>query len=177
MILTETRLEGAFIIEPDRIEDERGFFIRQWCKREFEIRGLMPDFVGCNISFSKRKGTLRGLHYQLPPHEEAKLIRCVKGAIYDVIIDLRPQSPTYKEWLGMELSADSYKMLYVPKGFAHGFQVLEDETEVLYPVSQFYQPEYERGVRWDDPAFGIQWPQPEKRILSQKDRSWPNYAM
>ena len=158
MILTETNLKGTFIIEVQKLEDQRGFFSRAWCQKEFEAYGLSVSFVQCNISFSKRKGTLRGLHYQVDAYEEIKLIRCTKGAIYDVVIDLRPGSATYRQWIAVELTADNHKMLYVPEGFAHGYQTVEDETEVFYPTSQFYSAEAERGVRYDDPAFGISWP-------------------
>src|SRR4030066_1762136 len=148
MIFKETNLKGAFIIELELRKDERGFFARTWCKREFEEHGLVPDIAQSNLSFSKKAGTLRGMHYQVAPFEETKLIRCTKGANYDVIIDLRPSSPTYKQWISMELAEDNYKMLYVPRGFAHGFQTLTDDVEVIYHVSQFYSPESERGVRW-----------------------------
>lgn len=177
MIFTETRLKGAFIIEMEKLEDARGFFARAWCQKEFEAHGLNLHWVQANLVFSERRGTLRGLHYQIAPYEEAKLLWCIRGAIYDVIIDLRPESPTYKQWLGMEFAADNRKMLYVPEGFAHGYQTLVDNAEAFYPVSQFYSPEYERGIRWDDPAFGIEWPETETVILSEKDRSWPHYSL
>ena len=153
MIFTETRLKGAFIIELERIEDRRGFFARALCKKEFEAHGLNSRMVQCNLSFNKKRCTIRGLHYQIAPHEEAKLLRCTRGAIYDVIIDLRPESPTYLEWIGVELTVDNHKMLYVPENFAHGYQTLRDNTEVFYPVSQFYSARSARGVRWDDPIF------------------------
>lgn len=175
MIFTETKLEGAFVVEIERIEDERGFFARAWCEKEFEAHGLNVRWVQANLAFSERRGTLRGLHYQIAPYEEAKLMRCTSGAIYDVIVDLRPDSPTYTQWLGIELTADNHKALYVPKGFAHGYQILMDDTETFYPVSQFYSPGFERGIRWDDPAFGIEWPEVGTRIISDKDRSWPDY--
>jgi dTDP-4-dehydrorhamnose 3,5-epimerase len=175
VIFRETSLKDAFIIEPERIEDERGFFARAWCKKEFEAHGLNPCVVQINLSFSKKRSTLRGMHYQGVPHQEAKLFRCIRGAIYDVIIDLRPASPTYLKWIGVELTADNRKMLYVPEGFAHGYQTLVDNTEVLYPVSQFYSPESERGVRWNDPTFGIEWPDRDNVVISQKDKSWPGY--
>ncbi len=173
MFFTETKLQGAFIIEPEPIEDERGFFARCWCKKEFEEHDLNPHLVQCNISFNKKKGTLRGMHYQVAPHEEAKLVRCTMGAIYDVIIDLRPESPTFKQWVAVELTALNRRMLYVPEGFAHGFQTLEDNTEVLYQMSEFYHSECARGVRWDDPAFGIKWPD-GNRIISVKDLQYPD---
>ncbi len=176
MIFTETKLKGAFMIDIEPREDERGFFARAWCKREFEQHGLLLRVVQANMNFSKKKGTLRGLHYQSPSHAEIKLIRCTKGAIYDVIVDLRPDSDTHKQWVGVELNADYHRMLYVPEGFAHGYQTLEDNTEVFYPVSSFYRPEAERGVRWDDLAFAVRWPTVEERIISEKDRCWPDYS-
>ena len=152
-----TRIAGACLIEPELIQDERGFFARAWCKEEFIAQGLNPQFVQCSISFNVRKGTLRGMHYQAKPHEEAKLVRCTRGAIYDVIVDLRPASATFKQWVAVELTADNRKMLYVPEGIAHGFQTLEDQTEVFYQMSEFYHPESARGIRWDDPVFKISW--------------------
>jgi dTDP-4-dehydrorhamnose 3,5-epimerase len=175
MRFTETKLKGAYIIEPEPIADERGFFARTFCAREFEAHGLNPRLAQCNISYNARRGTLRGMHYQAAPHQEAKLVRCTMGAIYDVIIDLRPESPTFKHWIAVELTAENRLMLYVPTGFAHGFQTLEDNTEVFYQMSEFYHPECARGVRWDDPAFGIKWPILHP-ILSNKDRSYPNYV-
>ena len=176
MIFKETRLKGAFIIELEPIKDHRGFFARSGCKKEFEAHGLESDFAQANITFSPRKGVLRGLHYQIVPYEEIKLVRCTRGAIFDVIIDLRPGSPTYKQWLGTELTADNHKMIYIPAGFAHGYQIQADKTEVFYQVTQFYAPGHERGIRWDDPAFKIQWPRVEKRIVSEKDKSWRDYS-
>lgn len=158
MIFTETKIHGAYIIEPERIEDERGFFARSWCKKEFEEHGLNPVIAQCNISFNKKQGTLRGMHYQADPYEEVKLISCIRGAIFDVIIDLRRDSVTYCQWVAIELTSDNYRICYVPVGLAHGFQTLEDNTVVSYQMSEFYRPEYARGVRWNDPAFGIKWP-------------------
>lgn len=175
MIFTETELPGAFVIELERRGDERGFFARAWCRREFEERGLSGRIVQCNLSFNDRSGTLRGLHYQVAPSEETKLVRCISGAVYDVIVDLRPSSPTFKRWLGVELTADNRCALYVPEGFAHGYQTLIDGTETLYQVSEFYAPDAERGVRWDDPAFGIEWPEARELIISEKDLSWPDF--
>lgn len=172
MIFKETKLRGAFVIEPERLEDERGFFARTWSQEEFSSRGLNPKIVQCNSSFNKQRGTLRGMHYQIPPNEEAKLVRCTAGAIYDVIIDLREDSPTRSKWIGVELSACNRMMVYVPEGFAHGFQTLEDETEVSYQVSAYYHQESAHGVRWDDPAFGINWPL-EISVISERDRSHP----
>lgn len=175
MIFRETRLKGAYIIELEPLEDERGFFARSFCRQEFEKYALKTCIVQCNVSFNKKKGTLRGMHYQVPPHEEAKLVKCTRGAIYDVIIDLRRQSPTFKQWAAAELSADNRKMLYVPEGFAHGFQTLADDTEVFYQMSEFYHPESAKGVRWDDPVFGIAWPETGCRMISDKDNSYPGY--
>ena len=171
MIFTETKLKGAFIIEPEKLEDERGFFARTWDKKEFEERGLNPKLVQCDISFNKKKGTLRGMHYQIAPYEEAKIVRCTKGSIFDVIIDLRPKSKTFKEWIGVELSSSKHKMIYVPEGFAHGFETLEDNTEVFYQMSEVYVPEYAKGVRWDDPLFKINWLL-NTPIISKKDLSY-----
>jgi dTDP-4-dehydrorhamnose 3,5-epimerase len=175
MKFAETRLKGAFIIEPERQEDERGFFARTWCKEEFKRNGLNSRLVQCSISFNKKKGTLRGMHYQVEPHQEAKLVRCTRGSIYDVIIDLRPGSDTFKQWLAVELTSESRKMLYAPEGFAHGFQTLGDNTEVFYQMSELYRPEGAKGVRWDDPAFGILWPEAD-RIISDRDISFPDFA-
>jgi dTDP-4-dehydrorhamnose 3,5-epimerase len=176
MNFKETALRGAFIIEIEKKVDERGFFARAWCRKEFEKHGLNTQVVQANVSFNNKKGTLRGMHYQAAPYGEVKLVRCTQGAIYDVIIDLRPDSPTYKQWIGVELTSENYKMLYVPENFAHGFQTLEDNTEVTYQVSQFYSPGSERGARYNDPAFGIQWPV-EVRVISDKDKSWPDYIL
>lgn len=176
MIFTETRLKGAYIVELEKREDHRGFFARAWCQKEFEAQKLIPRMVQTNISFNKKKGTIRGIHYQVAPDEEAKLIRCARGAIFDVMIDLRPDSPTFMQWLGVELTAETHKMLYVPENFAHGFQALEDNTEVTYQVSQFYCPASERGIRYNDPAFGIRWPVAHK-VVSDKDNSWPDFPL
>ncbi len=175
MIFQETPLKGAFVIQPERREDARGFFARTWCQREVEVHGLNPRLVQCSISFNLRKGTLRGLHYQAAPHEEAKLIHCTMGAIYDVVVDLRDDSPTFREHFAIVLSAENRQMLYVPEGLAHGFQTLEDNTEVSYQMSEFFAPESARGVRWDDPAFGIAWP-PADRIIAERDRSYPDFT-
>lgn len=175
MIFSETGLKGAFIIEPERIEDSRGFFARAWCMREFEAQRLNARLVQCNISFNRHKGTLRGMHFQEAPHEESKLVRCTKGSVYDVIIDLRPGSPTYMEWVGVELTESNRRMLYVPEGFAHGYQTLEPDTEVFYQVSEFYSPGAESGVRWNDPAFRIAWPEENNVVVSDKDGNWPDF--
>jgi len=175
VIFKEIRLKGAFVIDLERFEDERGFFARTWCKKEFEENGLNSNLAQCNTSFNKKKGTLRGMHYQTGPHAEAKLVRCTQGSIYDVIIDLRPDSKTYKNWFAIELNKDNHKMLYIPEHFAHGFLTLEDNTEVFYHISEFYYPESARGVRWDDPAFSIKWPI-EVSIISERDRDCPDFG-
>ncbi|MBI5080618.1 MAG: dTDP-4-dehydrorhamnose 3,5-epimerase [Chloroflexi bacterium] len=171
MILSKTNLAGAVIVEPERSEDSRGFFARTWCQQEFTEYGLSAAFVQCSISFNKKRGTLRGMHYQAKPFEEAKLVRCTMGAIYDVIIDLRPTSITFQRWVSVELTAENRRALYIPAGFAHGFQTVVDDTEVFYQISEFYHPECARGVRWDDPTFGISWPI-ENPILSQNDKTY-----
>lgn len=168
-------LEGAYIVELEPVVDERGFFARCWCRQEFLTHGLNPHLAQCSVSFNERKGTLRGMHYQDVPNIEAKLIRCCSGVIYDVILDLRPISPTYKKWFAVELSATNRKMVYVPEGFAHGFQTLADKSEVFYQITENYRPESARGVRWNDPQFGIEWPI-EDLILSPRDRTFPDYA-
>lgn len=176
MIFSETKLKGAYIIEIEKREDNRGFFARTWCQREFVLHNLNPCVVQSNTSFNIRKGTLRGLHYQAAPHAETKLIRCVKGSIYDVIVDLRPDSPAYTQYISAELTAENYRMLYVPAYFAHGFMTLKDNTEVVYQVSEFYSPESERGIRWNDPSFQIKWPSAVK-VISDKDASWSDYIL
>jgi len=172
MIFTETALPGAFIVDLERRGDDRGFFARAFCQREFEERGLRPVVAQSNIAFNYRKGTVRGLHFQFPPVGETKLVRCTRGAIYDVILDLRPESPTYLQHVGVELTADSRRALYAPERFAHGYQVLEDDSEVTYHVGEFYTPEAEGGLRYDDPRLGIDWPLAAIDI-SDKDRVWP----
>jgi dTDP-4-dehydrorhamnose 3,5-epimerase len=154
------------------LEEGRGFFARSFCVEEFQNQGLNPRIMQCNISFNQQKGTIRGMHYQAPPHEEAKLVRCTRGGIFDVVLDLRPGSKTFKKWVGMELSEANRRTLYIPEGLAHGFQTLEDGVEVFYQMSEYFHPESARGVRWDDPAFGIQWPLSDPN-LSPKDRSYP----
>lgn len=175
MIFQKTILDKVLLIQLTKISDNRGFFARSWCQKEFEQQGLNPNLVQCNISFNQTAGTLRGMHFQAPPYEEAKLVRCTQGAIYDVVIDLRPNSPTYKQWIGVELTADNYKMLYIPEGMAHGFQTLVDRTEVFYQMSEFYVPEAARGVRWNDPAFDIKWPHCDHLIISEKDQNYPEF--
>lgn len=177
MIVTETKLAGAFVLEAERFEDDRGFFARSWSEREFAELGLSARLAECNISFNRKKDTLRGMHYQAAPHGQVKLVRCTMGAIYDVIVDLRPDSPTFKQWVGVELTAENRLMLYIPETFAHGFQTLEDRTEVFYQMSDFYAPESGRGVRWDDPAFGIMWPDAAARIINERDREYPDFVL
>ena len=174
MIFTETKLKGAFIIEIKQLTDERGFFGRSWCKREMEEHGLNGNVVQANTSFSKVKGTFRGFHYQKHPDEETKIIRCTKGAIYDVIIDLRKDSPTYMEWIGVELTEHNYRMVYVPENFAHGFLTLTDNAEVYYLVTNYYTPQAEVGIRYNDPVLNIHWPVPVN-VVSEKDKSHPNF--
>jgi dTDP-4-dehydrorhamnose 3,5-epimerase len=176
MIFTPTELDGAFLIDLERREDERGFFARTWCADELGGHGLNTRLVQANMSWNPHKGTVRGMHFQRAPHAEVKVIRCTRGAIYDVIIDLRLDSATYKSWIGVNLNAVSGRSLYVPEGFAHGFQTLTAHSEVHYLVSEYYTPEAEGGVRWNDPAFGIEWPNSENPLLSDKDRSWPDFT-
>jgi dTDP-4-dehydrorhamnose 3,5-epimerase len=176
MIFTELRLQGAYLIEPERREDERGFFARTWCEREFAAHGLNANLVQCSVSFNKKRGTLRGMHYQVAPHEEAKVVRCTMGAIFDVVIDLRKSSATFKEWVAVELTAENHKMLYIPEGFAHGFQTLTDNTEVFYQMSAFYNPESARGVRWDDKTFQIAWRQ-EICAISPRDSAFGDFTL
>jgi dTDP-4-dehydrorhamnose 3,5-epimerase len=174
VLFRETKLSGAFVIELQKHEDERGFFARCWCQKEFEARGLNPRTVQCNVSFNKLKGTLRGMHYQVGPCAESKLVRCTRGAIYDVIIDLRRESPTYKQYVSEVLSSSNYEALFIPEGFAHGFQTLEDNSEVFYQMSEFYSPEHQRGVRYNDPAFKISWPI-EATVISDRDRNYEDF--
>jgi dTDP-4-dehydrorhamnose 3,5-epimerase len=175
MTFHETKLQGVFEIRIEPLRDERGFFARSWCQTEFKAHGLNPALVQCNISFNGRKGTLRGMHYQLAPYAEAKLIRCTRGAIYDVIVDLRRESPTFKQWVSVVLTAERRNMAYVPEDCAHGFLTLEDDTEVLYQMSQFFSAESARGVRWDDPAFQIAWPH-EIAVISERDKNYPDFG-
>ena len=171
MIFTETTLAGAYVIELEKIEDERGFFARSWCAQEFTTQGLESKLVQCNVSYNKKVGTLRGLHYQVAPYEEAKLVRCTRGALFDVIVDLRKDSLTFLQWFGVELTATNYKMLYIPEHFAHGFQTLEDDTEIFYQMSEFFHPEAARGIRWDDPSVAVMWPRVE-RTISKRDQAY-----
>jgi dTDP-4-dehydrorhamnose 3,5-epimerase len=172
----QTKLKGAYIIDLEPRVDERGFFARTFCQEEFSRQGLNPRVVQCSVSYNPRKGTLRGLHYQIAPFSETKLVTCLSGSIYDVIVDLRPNSPTYCQWLGIELNARRPRsMLYIPENFAHGFQTLENDTEVFYQMSEFYHPESARGLRWNDPAVNIDWPE-GGRIISEKDRSFSDFV-
>jgi dTDP-4-dehydrorhamnose 3,5-epimerase len=176
MIFTETKIKGVYIIEPELLTDERGFFARSFCKEEFQKYGLETDIVQCNISYNKKKGTLRGMHYQVPPFEEAKIVSCTKGSIYDVVVDLRRDSPTYRYWHAEELSADTYRMLYIPKSCAHGFQTLEDNCIVYYQMGEYYHPECARGIRWNDPSIRIVWPVPAM-IISEKDKNYGDFKV
>ena len=174
MIFHETELRGVFEIHLEPRSDERGFFARSWCQKEYESHGLNPRLVQCNVSFNLHKGTMRGVHYQVAPYGEAKVVRCTQGAIYDVAVDLRRESPTFKDWVGVTLTAENRHMLYIPEGFAHGFLTLEDNAEIFYQMSEFYHPESARGIRWNDPAFGIKWPA-EVRVISERDRTYPDF--
>jgi len=176
MKFTESKLQGAYVIEVEKIEDDRGFFGRLWCEKEFQKYNLNTNIVQSNVSLSKKQGTLRGMHFQKSPHQETKLVRCTKGSVYDVIIDLRPDSPTFKKWFGVKLTEDNHKMIYVPENFAHGFLTLEDNSEVYYLVTQFYNKEAESGLRWNDPAFDIQWPI-EVMEISDKDNRHANFNL
>jgi dTDP-4-dehydrorhamnose 3,5-epimerase len=175
MIFTETKLRGAYILDMQRLEDERGFFARSWCQREFKACGLNSNLVQCSVSFNSKRGTLRGMHYQAKPFEETKVVRCTRGAIYDVIADIRPASPTLGKHVGLLLTADNRRSLYVPRGFAHGFLTLTDDTEVFYQMSEFYAPDYARGFRWNDPTFRIEWPE-GICVISDRDRAYPDYV-
>lgn len=176
MIFNETNLRGSYVIDVEKTNDERGFFARSWDKNIFEQNGLNNNFVQCNISFNKKKGTLRGMHYQEHPYQEAKLVRCTRGKVYEVMVDLRKNSPTFKQWEAVELCADEHKMLYIPEGVALGFQTLEDNTELFYQMSQFYMPEFSRGVRWNDNAFKILWPH-KVTVISKKDMSFDPFNL
>jgi dTDP-4-dehydrorhamnose 3,5-epimerase len=177
MIFSETKLKGSFLIEPERKEDQRGFFARTWCQEEFADHGLNSKLVQCSVSFNNKKGTLRGMHFQVAPFEEAKLVRCTKGEIFDVIIDLRRDSQTFKKYFSVLLNEENRLMLYIPPGFAHGFQTMTDNAEVFYQMSQLYSPEHARGVRWNDPVFGIQWPPEDKRIIIDRDLNYPDFTL
>ena len=174
MFFKEVGLKGAYIIEPEKFEDERGFFTRVWDREIFHSVGLNTNLIQCNISFNKLKGTLRGLHFQVKPYEEAKVVRCTKGSVFEVLIDIRKNSKTFKKWISVNLSAENYKLLYVPEGFALGFQTLEDNSELFYQMSQVYKPEYAKGIRWDDKTFNIPWPEMVS-VISERDKSFPEF--
>jgi dTDP-4-dehydrorhamnose 3,5-epimerase len=175
VIFVETQLKGAYIIELEKREDHRGFFARGWDENIFIQHGLIGDVTQQNIAFSKKEGTIRGLHYQKAPHQETKVVRCTRGTIFDVIVDLRPNSATFKQWLGVKLAADDYRVLYVPKDFAQGFQSLEDNSEIMYLVSEVYTPSAEAGIRYNDPSIGIEWPLPVS-MITEKDTNWPDFS-
>lgn len=175
MILAETKISGVFEVHPERKPDERGFFARTWCQNEFAEHGLDSRLVQCSLSYNTHKGTLRGMHYQTAPFAETKVVRCTQGAIYDVVLDLRPESATFKGWISVVLTAENRDMIYIPRGCAHGFLTLQDATEVFYQMSEFYNPESARGVRWDDPAFRIIWPE-KVSVISERDRTYPDFA-
>ncbi|MEZ4727776.1 MAG: dTDP-4-dehydrorhamnose 3,5-epimerase [Caldilineaceae bacterium] len=176
MIFQPTNLQGAYLIALEPVADERGFFARSWCRQEFTDHGLDATLVQCNLSFNKRRGTLRGMHYQVAPSSETKLIRCIRGALYDVAIDLRPTSPTFLQWTGVTLTAENRLSFYIPQGFAHGFQTLANDTEIFYQMSEFYAPASARGLRWNDPLFAIQWPLAVTAI-SAKDQQYPDFVV
>jgi dTDP-4-dehydrorhamnose 3,5-epimerase len=176
MLFQPTKLAGAYLIDLQQVADERGFFARAWCAQEFADQGLDTALVQCNLSFNTRQGTVRGMHYQQAPCAETKLVRCISGALYDVIIDLRPESSTFLQWLGVTLSAENRTMLYIPKGFAHGFQTLADNTEVFYQMSNYYAPTYARGLRWNDPHFAIEWPL-AVTVISARDQNYPDFQV
>jgi len=175
-MITETKLKGAFVVEPLRFDDARGFFARSWSLKDLPSWESV-SVVESNVSYNKRSGTLRGMHYQCAPHAQAKIVRCTRGSVYDVIVDLRPDSPTFKEWVALELSAENHLTLCVPEGFAHGFQTLEDDTEIFYLVSDYYAPACQRGVRWDDSAFSIEWPHAQERVMADRDRDYPDFKL
>lgn len=175
MQFTETRIPGAYIIDTDCFADERGFFALTWARDEFVAQGLNPYLAQCNLSYNHRTGTVRGMHWQAPPHAETKLVRCVRGGIYDVIVDIRNDSPAYLRWVGVELTAENRRALYIPEGCAHGFQTMEDATEVFYMITEQYTPDAARGMRWNDPAIGVTWPR-EVAVISERDAQYPDLA-
>lgn len=177
MIAKETKLNGAYIIEPERFEDERGFFARAWSAKELTALGAVGQFVEANFAYNHKRGTLRGLHWQAAPHEQAKLVRCTRGSIFDVAVDLRPESVTYGQWASVELSAANRLLFYVPDGFAHGYLTLEDDSEVLYLVTSDFAPASSRGARWNDPALGIRWPDVGTLIINERDNSYPDFRL
>jgi dTDP-4-dehydrorhamnose 3,5-epimerase len=174
VIFQKTKISGVFEIRIQPNRDDRGFFARTWCQKEFQDQGLEHKIVQCSISYNAQQGTLRGMHYQAPPFEEAKVVRCTQGAVYDVVLDLRPQSATFRDWIAVVLTSEIRNMIYVPGGCAHGFLTLKDDTEVLYQMSEFYNPDSARGVRWDDPAFGIAWPE-NVRVISERDQKYADF--
>jgi len=174
MKFIKTDLQDAYLVNIERMEDERGFFARTWCTREFQDHGLASSLVQCSISFNHKKGTLRGMHFQVSPHEETKLVRVTAGSVFDVIVDMRLSSKTYLQHFGVELSAENRTMLYIPKGFAHGFLTLQDNSEIFYQMSEFFVPEASRGIRWNDSALDIHWPEPV-RVISKRDENWPDF--
>ena len=174
MIFTEIEPKGVYIIKSERLVDERGFFARTWCQKELAAHGLESRLVQCSISYNPKKGTLRGMHFQTAPWEEVKIVRCTSGEIYDVVVDLRPDSTTFKKWFGVTLSQEERNMIYIPKGFAHGFMTLSDQVEVFYQMSEFYSPDHTGGVRWNDPAFGIRWPM-AVQLISERDNNYPDF--
>lgn len=176
MRFVETELPGAYVVHLDLVEDERGFFARSWSPEEFAEHGLSSEIAQCSVSYNHRVGTLRGMHFQVGDDAEVKLVRCTRGAVHDVILDLRPDSPTFGRWIAVELSQENRRMLYVPEGLAHGYQTLVDGTELSYQISRPYAPAAARGVRWDDSAFAIEWPPVAERIISERDRSWPDFV-
>ena len=176
MKFIETGLKGAYIIEVEKLRDDRGFFGRLWCESEIKEIGLNPNLVQSNVSFNLKKGTLRGMHFQKKPFQETKLVRCTRGSVYDVIIDIRPDSPTFKKWIGVKLSSDNYKMIYVPEGFAHGFLTLEDNSEVYYLVTEEYHKNAEGGIKWNDPEINIKWPL-EVSEISERDKEHPDFEL
>jgi dTDP-4-dehydrorhamnose 3,5-epimerase len=175
VIFKQLEIPGAFLVEPELHNDTRGFFARTWCEQEFKAHGLNPRLVQCSVSFNAKRGTLRGMHYQVPPREETKFVRCTHGAIFDVVLDLRPGSPKFKRHLGVELTAENRKMLYVPEGVAHGFITLADGSEVFYQMSEVWSPEHARGVRWNDPGFKIQWPL-QPAVIAERDANYPDFV-
>ena len=174
MKFAETELKGVFVVDVEPRSDERGFLAVGFNREEFAKHGLDPNVVQCNITYNAKRGTLRGMHFQVKPHEQPKLVRCVRGSVFDVAVDLRPESPTFRKWVGYDLTADNRRMLYIPAGLAHGFVTLEDDTEVIYQMSEVYAPESARGVRWNDPAFGIKWPV-KPVVVNERDASYPDF--
>ena len=172
-----TAIPGMFVIEPELLPDDRGFFTRTWCREEFVAAGLIADWAQCNVSFNRLAGTLRGMHWQAAPHVEVKLVRCTMGAVYDVVLDMRLDSPAFKQWVAFEITAENRRAVYIPGGCAHGFQTLADSTELAYHMGAMYHPESARGVRWDDPAFGIVWPACDERVIAPRDLSFPDFAV